>query len=96
MTDSNASPNVAAQQAETRNHWGLLVACLLLPTVCYSQKTAASIDPCPQQQFVLVAPEVKLKVLDWGGAGRNLVLLAGGGNTAHVYAALEGFMKLRV
>ena len=27
-------------------------------------------------------------MLDWGGLGRNLVLLAGGGNTAHVYASL--------
>jgi pimeloyl-ACP methyl ester carboxylesterase len=42
----------------------------------------------PAQQFVTVAPEVKLEVLDWGGSGRNLVLLAGGGNTAHVYASL--------
>jgi non-heme chloroperoxidase len=31
---------------------------------------------------------VRLEVLDWGGPGRNLVLLAGGGNTAHVYASL--------
>jgi hypothetical protein len=42
----------------------------------------------PAQQFVTVAPDVKLEVLDWGGSGRNLVLLAGGGNTAHVYASL--------
>ena len=27
-------------------------------------------------------------MLDWGGSGRSLVLLAGGGNTAHVYASL--------
>ncbi|HMH14205.1 MAG TPA: alpha/beta hydrolase [Edaphobacter sp.] len=42
----------------------------------------------PAQQFVTVAPDVKLEILDWGGSGRNLVLLAGGGNTAHVYASL--------
>lgn len=40
------------------------------------------------QRFVTVAPDVRLEVLDWGGSGRNLVLLAGGGNTAHVYASL--------
>lgn len=36
-------------------------------------------------QFVTVEPGVKLEVLDWGGRGRYLVLLAGGGNTAHVF-----------
>ena len=45
-------------------------------------------NPSPQQQFVAVAPDVKLEVLDWGGSGHNLVLLAGGGNTAHVFAGL--------
>jgi len=36
-------------------------------------------------QFVEVAENVRLEVLDWGGTGRPVVLLAGGGNTAHVY-----------
>jgi non-heme chloroperoxidase len=36
-------------------------------------------------QFIDVQPDVKLEVLDWGGTGRNLVLLAGGGSTAHVF-----------
>src|SRR5580692_441959 len=39
-------------------------------------------------QFVEVQPDVKLEVLDWGGTGRNLVLLAGGGSTAHVFDSL--------
>lgn len=33
--------------------------------------------------FVPVQPGVKLEALDWGGAGRPLILLAGLGNTAH-------------
>jgi non-heme chloroperoxidase len=45
-------------------------------------------DTRPRQQFVAVGADVKLEVLDWGGSGRDLVLLAGGGNTAHVYASL--------
>ena len=55
-----------------------------------TQETAWK-DPSPHTvQFVTVesasvnAP-VKLEVLDWGGSGRPLVLLAGLGNTAHVF-----------
>jgi pimeloyl-ACP methyl ester carboxylesterase len=36
-------------------------------------------------QFVTVDKDVKLEVLDWGGTGRPLVFLAGGGNDAHVF-----------
>ena len=35
--------------------------------------------------MVSVDREVTLEVLDWGGTGRPLVLLAGQGNTAHVF-----------
>lgn len=43
-------------------------------------------DPSPHQvQFVTVEPGVRLEVLDWGGTGRAVVLLAGSGNTAHIF-----------
>ena len=43
-------------------------------------------DQSPHRvQFVEVADRVKLEVLDWGGTGRALILLAGSGNTAHVF-----------
>jgi pimeloyl-ACP methyl ester carboxylesterase len=43
-------------------------------------------DPSPHTaRFVTVAPDVRLEVLDWGGNGRPIVLLAGLGNTAHVF-----------
>lgn len=35
--------------------------------------------------FVTVDSNVKLEVLDWGGSGRAIVLLAGLGHTAHVF-----------
>jgi pimeloyl-ACP methyl ester carboxylesterase len=38
--------------------------------------------------FVPVAKRVKLEVLDWGGTGRPLILLAGLGDSSHV---LDGF-----
>src|ERR1700743_2153924 len=47
-------------------------------------KSPACADPSPhKQQLVQVADNVRLEVLDWGGTGRPLVLLAGGGDTAH-------------
>jgi len=39
-------------------------------------------------QIVTVEEKVKLEVLDWGGSGRPIVLLAGSGDTAHVF---DGF-----
>jgi pimeloyl-ACP methyl ester carboxylesterase len=39
-------------------------------------------------QFITVEAGVKLEVLDWGGSGRSIVLLAGLGNTAHIF---DGF-----
>jgi len=51
-----------------------------------AQQPAPWHDPSPHTiQFVTVDNNVKLEVLDWGGAGRPLVLLAGLGNTAHVF-----------
>lgn len=43
-------------------------------------------DPSPHAvQFVSVGDGVRLEVLDWGGSGRAVLLLAGGGDTAHVF-----------
>ena len=36
-------------------------------------------------RFVAVGDNIKLEALDWGGSGRAVVLLAGGGDTAHVF-----------
>lgn len=41
-------------------------------------------------RFVTVEDGVKLEVLDWGGSGHPLVLLAGLGNSAHVF---DGFAE---
>ena len=43
-------------------------------------------DPSPHKvAFVEVQPGIRLEVLDWGGTGRPVVLLAGAGYTAHVF-----------
>ncbi len=44
------------------------------------------VDTSPHKTiFITVEPDVQLEVLDWGGTGRPIVLLAGAGNTAHVF-----------
>jgi pimeloyl-ACP methyl ester carboxylesterase len=46
-------------------------------------------NPAPYTvQMVPVDKDVRLEVLDWGGAGRPLVFLAGLGNDAHVFERL--------
>ena len=48
-------------------------------------------DPSQHRvQFVTVENNVRLEVLDWGGSGRPVVLLAGLGNTAHIF---DGFAE---
>jgi pimeloyl-ACP methyl ester carboxylesterase len=43
-------------------------------------------DPSPHRVlFVTVEKGVQLEVLDWGGEGKAIVLLAGSGCTAHVF-----------
>jgi len=51
-----------------------------------TQQSAWLPAPTPYQvQFIEVEAGVKLEVVDWGGSGRPLVLLAGLGATAHTY-----------
>ena len=56
-----------------------------------TKETAWAIDSSKHTvQFVTVEPGVKLEVLDWGGAGRPMVLLTGLGNNAHIF---DGFAE---
>jgi len=57
---------------------------LLAPVL--ARLAGAGPDPSPHRvRLVSVDNDVRLEVLDWGGAGRPLILLAGGGDTAHVF-----------
>ena len=59
---------------------------LLLTAPAFCQQPTLWHDPSPHRvQFVKVEVGVQLEVLDWGDAGRPVVLLAGSGNTAHVF-----------
>ena len=60
----------------------------LFAAVVWAQAPSAWRDPSQHQvQFITVEDGVQVEVLDWGGTGRPVVLLAGY-NTAHVY---DGF-----
>lgn len=52
----------------------------------FSQERTDWKDPSSHvKQFVTVSENVRLEVLNWGGSGRPIILLAGGGDTAHVF-----------
>ena len=64
----------------------LWVLCVLFAASTYSNERDGWVDPSPHKvRLVTVAEDVRLEVLDWGGNGRAIVLLPGGGDTAHVY-----------
>lgn len=59
---------------------------MILPILPVALLLAQAADPPkPAVRSIEVEPGVQLEVLDWGGSGRPLVLLAGLGDTAHVY-----------
>jgi pimeloyl-ACP methyl ester carboxylesterase len=61
------------------------VCCLV--SLCFASLAHAGWrDPSPHRVSLIEVEEgVKLEVLDWGGSGRSVVLLAGLGNSAHVF-----------
>ncbi len=72
--------------------WQAVLGMILCGTALFAQDPAtAPGGQAPQElpphkvQFVSVADDVKLEVIDWGGTGRPLVLLAGLGRTAHTF-----------
>jgi non-heme chloroperoxidase len=68
---------------------GLLCGTVLNAQQGANQQGAKATDTSPHSlQFVTVEKDVKLEVLDWGGTGRPLLLLAGLGFDAHVF---DGF-----
>ena len=63
-----------------------VLAVSLLANAASTHNSASWHDPSHHRvQFVTVEDGVRLEVLDWGGSGRPVVLLAGSGNTAHVF-----------
>src|SRR6266849_9565141 len=64
---------------------GALALASMMAPAC-TREPAPWQDPSKHRvQFVTVENDVRLEVLDWRGSGRPVVLLAGLGNTAHVF-----------
>ena len=69
----------------------LLVLSLAVTATGFAQDSVSWHDPSKHTvQFVTVEKGIRLEVLDWGGTGRAVVLLAGSGNTAHIF---DGFAE---
>jgi pimeloyl-ACP methyl ester carboxylesterase len=68
----------------SRYCWSIL--CVLFAATTSVSPQQEWKDPSPHAtRFVTVDEGVQLEVLDWGGSGQALVLLAGGGAAAHQY-----------
>jgi non-heme chloroperoxidase len=65
--------------------FGLLVLVLLAQHATAQIAPSWSDTSLHKTVFVTVEEGVRLEVLDWGGTGPSMVLLAGSGNTAHVF-----------
>jgi pimeloyl-ACP methyl ester carboxylesterase len=82
-------PQVEGVQGEIPrrlSHAAIFTLLVALVVPLQSQQPTAWKDPSSHvSRFVPVGQDVRLEVLDWGGVGRPLVLLPGGGDTAHVF-----------
>src|SRR5262249_40278868 len=59
--------------------------CLIVPSLSAQNRNNANDRSGHEISFVTVEKNVRLEVLDWGGSGRPIVLLAGLGGTAHAF-----------
>jgi hypothetical protein len=63
----------------------MAVSMVATVAACVSDRASLRDASTPEVQFVAVEDDVRLEVLDWGGSGQPVVLLAGSGLTAHIY-----------
>jgi non-heme chloroperoxidase len=79
------------------NPWTGFVACLVvMSTAGSSAQQVEWRDPSPHTvRLVAVEEDVRLEVLDWGGSGSALLLLAGLGDTPHVFDDVAPMLAAR-
>jgi len=69
-------------------YWTFALVASALAAGTLIGQTPVDVSNLPNSQLVEVEQNVRLEVLDWGGTGRTIVLLAGLGDTARVYERL--------
>ena len=73
-------------QAQHLCAFALLLSFCSIEMAC-ADEPAACVDTTPhKEQFVAVARNVNLQIMDWGGTGEAMVLLTGLGDNAHVFS----------
>jgi pimeloyl-ACP methyl ester carboxylesterase len=73
----------------------ILFALLTVATSASAQSAAWKDPSSHATRFVTVADGVELEVLDWGGSGPALVLLAGLGDTGHAFDDFAPMLTMR-
>lgn len=69
----------------SKTNFAFAVFVIALGSSCSFRPQAQKVIQPAAVHFVTVEKDVQLEVIDWGGTGKSIVLLAGGGNTAHVF-----------
>ena len=77
------APKSAVGQANARRFARLLGPFAILWAAPYALAEEWHDPSAHQIKMVTVAPRVRIEVLDWGGQGRAVILIAGSGGSAH-------------
>jgi non-heme chloroperoxidase len=80
--EESAPPNLSGVSLSV---WTIILAGFVAGSVYLDRGLLSSPRSPSTIRFVTVDQGVRLEVLDWGGSGRPVILLAGLGDTAHVF-----------